>query len=47
MRWPADEGHRELGFSVNSLLNNSLRLDVTKRLDAPGLSIGVSVLRFL
>lgn len=39
--------HHELGLSINGLLYDALRLDVTKRLDAPGLSIGVSLLRFL
>lgn len=42
-----DGFHHELGLSINGLLYDSLRLDVTKRIDAPGLSIGVSVLRFL
>lgn len=39
--------HHELGLSINGLLYDTLRLDVTKRLDAGGLSIGVSALRFL
>ncbi len=39
--------HHELGLSVNGLLEDTLRLDVTKRLDATGLSVGVSLLRFL
>lgn len=39
--------HHELGLSINGLLYDSLRLDVTRRLDAPGFSIGVSLLRFL
>ncbi|MFB6280341.1 MAG: DUF5686 family protein [Salinibacter sp.] len=43
----ADGFHHEIGLSVNGLLYDSLRLDVTKRLDASGFSIGVSVLRFL
>jgi hypothetical protein len=43
----ADALHHELGFSINGLLYDTLRIDVTKRLDASGLSIGVSVLRFL
>ena len=43
----ADGLHHELGLSVNGLLYDTLRLDVAKRLDASGLSVGVSVLRFL
>ncbi|MFB6231699.1 MAG: DUF5686 family protein [Salinibacter sp.] len=43
----SDGLHHELGLSINGLLYDSLRLDVTKRLDASGFSIGVSVLRFL
>ncbi len=43
----ADEAHHELGLSVNGLLNDTLRLDLTKRLDAGGASVGVSLLRFL
>ncbi|WP_103020830.1 DUF5686 and carboxypeptidase-like regulatory domain-containing protein [Salinibacter altiplanensis] len=43
----ADGSHHEIGLSVNGLLYDSLRLDLTKRLDAEGLSLGVSVLRFL
>jgi len=43
----ADGFHHELGLSINGLLYDTLRLDVTKRLDASGLSVGVSVLRFL
>jgi hypothetical protein len=39
--------HHELGLSINGLLYDSLRLDMTKRLGAAGFSIGVSVLRFL
>ena len=39
--------HHELGLSVNGLLEDTLRLDLTKRLDAGGFSVGVSVLRFL
>lgn len=42
-----DGMHHEFGLSINGLLYDSLRFDVTKRLDAPGLSIGVNVLRFL
>jgi hypothetical protein len=38
--------HHELGLSVNGLLYDTLRLDLTTRLDAPGVSLGVSVLRF-
>jgi hypothetical protein len=41
-----DGFHHELGLSVNGLLYDSLRLDLTKRLDAPSFSVGVSVLRF-
>jgi hypothetical protein len=43
----ADALHHELGFSVNGLLEDTLRFDVTKRLDAGGFSVGVSLLRFL
>ncbi len=43
----ADEFHHEIGLSVNGLFYDSLRLDLTKRLDASGVSVGVSVLRFL
>jgi hypothetical protein len=43
----ADGFHHEVGLSVNGLLYDSLRLDLTKRLDASGFSIGVSVVRFL
>jgi len=43
----SDGLHHELGLSINGLLYDSLRLDVTKRLDASGLSVGVSVVRFL
>jgi len=43
----ADALHHELGLSVNGLLEDTLRLDLTKRLDASGFSVGVSVLRFL
>jgi hypothetical protein len=43
----ADGLHHELGLSVNGLLEDTLRLDLTKRLDARGFSVGVSVLRFL
>jgi hypothetical protein len=43
----ADDFHHELGLSINGLLYDTLRLDLTKRLDAEGLSIGVSLLRFL
>ena len=43
----ADTMHHELGLSVNGLLYDTLRFDLTKRLDAPGLSVGVSVVRFL
>jgi len=43
----AETMHHELGLSVNGLLYDTLRLDLTKRLDAPGLSVGVSVVRFL
>ena len=43
----ADGFHHEVGLSVNGLLEDTLRLDLTKRLDASGLSVGVSVLRFL
>jgi len=43
----ADTMHHELGLSVNGLLYDTLRLDITKRLDAPGGSVGVSVVRFL
>jgi hypothetical protein len=39
--------HHELGLSVNGLFYDSLRLDLTKRIDASGFSVGVSVLRFL
>ena len=42
-----DAVHHEIGLSVNGLLYDTLRLDVTKRLDASGLSVGVSLLRFL
>jgi len=42
-----DNLHHELGLSVNGLLYDTLRLDVTKRLDAGGFSVGVSLLRFL
>jgi len=42
----ADEFHHEIGLSVNGLLYDSLRLDLTTRLDASEFSIGVSVLRF-
>jgi hypothetical protein len=42
-----DTFHHEIGLSVNGLLYDTLRLDVTKRLDASGLSVGVSLLRFL
>jgi hypothetical protein len=35
-----------VGLSVNGLLEDTLRLDLTKRLDASGLSVGVSLLRF-
>jgi len=43
----ADGFHHEISLSVNGLLYDSLRLDLTKRLDASGLSVGVSVVRFL
>ena len=42
-----DGFHHELGLSVNGLFYDTLRLDLTKRLDAGGFSVGVSVLRFL
>ena len=42
-----DGVHHELGFSVNGLLRDLLRIDVTARLDAPGMSVGVSLLRVL
>jgi hypothetical protein len=42
----ADGFHHEVGLSVNGLLEDTLRLDLTKRLDASGLSVGVSLLRF-
>ncbi len=42
----ADNLHHELGLSINGLFYDSLRLDLTKRLDTSGLSVGVSVLRF-
>ena len=41
----ADGFHHELGLSVNGLLYDSLRLDLTKRLNAPSFSVGASVLR--
>jgi hypothetical protein len=43
----ADEFHHEVGFSINGLFADTLRLDLTKRLDAGGGSVGVSLLRFL
>jgi hypothetical protein len=43
----ADGLHHELGLSINGLLYDSLRLDLTKRLDASGVSVGVSFVRFL
>lgn len=39
--------HHELGVSINGLLYDSIRLDLTKRMGARGGSIGVSLLRFL
>jgi hypothetical protein len=42
-----DDLHHELGLSINGLLYDTLRLDVTKRLDADGFSVGISLLRFL
>lgn len=41
----SDEIHHGLGVSINGLCCNSLRLDVTKRLDAKGLSISLSAVR--
>ncbi len=42
-----DRFHHELGLSVNGLLRDLLRVDVTTRLDRRAVSIGVSVLRFI
>jgi len=43
----ADAFHHEIGLSVNGLLYDTLRLDLTTRLDAPEFNVGVSLLRFL
>ena len=39
--------HHEVGISVNGLLKDLLRVDVTARLDEPAVSVGVGLLRFL
>jgi hypothetical protein len=39
--------HHELGVSVNGLLRDLLRVDLTARLDRPAYSIGVGLLRFI
>ena len=45
---PTTDGlHHEVGVSVNGLLRDLLRIDFTARLDQPGYSIGVSLLRFI
>jgi len=43
----SDGGHHEVGVSVNGLLKDLIRVDVTARLDAPGVSVGIGLLRFL
>ena len=42
-----DGVHHEVGLSVNGLLRDLLRVDVTARLDRPAVSVGVGLLRFL
>ena len=43
----SDGFHHEVGLSVNGLLKDLIRVDVTARLDEPVVSVGVGLLRFL
>jgi len=43
----SDGFHHEMGFSINGLLRDLIRLDFTARLDRSAYSVGVSLLRFI